>query len=146
VDPGHVVGAVVDGWGRPIAGRKIVLGGRSTVSDESGEFTVDGVGARYDVIVGDPDGATVTVYRGLSRRDPRLAHSPGQRPVPNCSATIDGSITAATPAPPPPTSVEQTMARAAGAMEAETVVDFFGPEASVRHATRAADRCWARSR
>jgi hypothetical protein len=70
-----VVGAVVDfTTTRPFSGRSVVIAGQRTTTDDHGKFTVSNVGATYDAIVADPDGSAISMYRGLTRRDPLLPH------------------------------------------------------------------------
>jgi hypothetical protein len=72
---GRVAGRVVERWlGRPLAGRTVVIGGASVVTDERGAFFVSGVPASYDATVIDPNHAAISVFRGLHRRDPLLVH------------------------------------------------------------------------
>jgi hypothetical protein len=71
----RVDGRVVDLWSRqPLAGRLVAIGPSRAITDAAGRFTLDGVAARYDAVVVEPDRASASVYRGLRRRDPLLVH------------------------------------------------------------------------
>ena len=91
---GSVSGTVVDRTtSRPLAGRKVVIGSNIVSTNAEGHFTVANAPAVYDAIVVDPDGATVSVYLGLTRRDPLLAHQPSD--VSDASGNevkIEGSV------------------------------------------------------
>src|SRR5262245_48088047 len=76
-NPGGISGTVLErSWLRPLAGRIVVAGGRWTTTDLEGRFVLDGVGPVYDVGVLDPDRSVLTLYEGVSRRDPVLVHEP----------------------------------------------------------------------
>jgi hypothetical protein len=59
---------------RPLAGRSVSIGLRRTQTDANGRFTIAKAPAIYDVVVVDPDGSMISVYRGVRRRDPILSH------------------------------------------------------------------------
>jgi hypothetical protein len=74
----EIAGKVVDFVSkRPLAGRTVFTSGSSTsvTTDANGAFSVSEAPPLYDAIVVDPDGTTVSVFRGLTRRDPVLPHA-----------------------------------------------------------------------
>lgn len=90
--------AVAIGWGRGVAGRRVEIGGQSVITDRDGAFEFDSVPAAYDVVVSEPDGLGLSVYYGLSRRDPVLSHDATYDPTldaPTRSASISGSLSGA---------------------------------------------------
>jgi hypothetical protein len=68
-----VRGIVIGSWGA-LAGRTVAIGAQSTVTSPSGLFTIDQAPSSYDVTILEPDGSLVSVYSGLTRRDPVLVH------------------------------------------------------------------------
>jgi hypothetical protein len=59
----------------PLGGRTVVSNGTRTTTDPiNGEFGFDCSTTPYDLVIVDPDGSTVSVYRGLARHDPVLLH------------------------------------------------------------------------
>lgn len=96
-----VMGTVVDAvTSRPLAGRVVYVSGRMTTTGVDGRFSVDVAGTAYDATVVDPDGSTISMYRGLHRRDPRLAHRRSSVPdVTANSATVAGSLSGGTSYP-----------------------------------------------
>jgi hypothetical protein len=83
----------------PLVGFAVWLGAQKRPSDSAGKFTFDGAPARYDLMIVDPDGAAISIYRGLTRRDPLLAHEPSPSfsdPLPGAagvsSAGISGTL------------------------------------------------------
>jgi hypothetical protein len=90
-DPQAIVGVVVDfSTSRPLAGRRVSVSGRRTTTNQDGAFTVPAAPSIYDVVVVDPDGLSASIYRGLSRRDPVLGHTPSSVP----DATARSSLVA----------------------------------------------------
>ncbi len=74
-----VSGVVVDElehW--PLSGRSVQIGEQRALTDEQGRFRIPHVPAQYDVRVSEADGSWVTLYRGVARRDPLLAHHSAQ--------------------------------------------------------------------
>jgi hypothetical protein len=59
---------------RPLFGRTISIGTAHTRSDERGAFELNNASPVYDLTIVDADGATISVYQGLTRRDPVLLH------------------------------------------------------------------------
>ena len=73
--PGRVRGHVQRPDGSPIIGRVVHLGNRRTVAtDKDGAFVLDGVPGTYELWIDHEKEGTVTVYRGLTRRNPKLQH------------------------------------------------------------------------
>jgi len=71
-----VAGAVLSASsGQGFAGRRVVIANESTVTDNVGRFSFPDVTGSYDLIVVEPGGWNVSIYYGLSRRDPMLSHS-----------------------------------------------------------------------
>jgi len=58
----------------PLAGRVVEISGKRAVTDEAGRFSIEGVAATYDAFVSHEDGSWVSLYRGMSRRDPVFSH------------------------------------------------------------------------
>jgi hypothetical protein len=70
-DYGPIDGTVVDREKfEPLAGQTIVVGAERTTSDARGRFTFQRVPGVYDLTVVDARGTMVSMYKGLSRRDP----------------------------------------------------------------------------
>ncbi len=73
----------------------IAVGGRQTSTDQTGAFSLSSVPATYDLSVIDKDGAKVTLFLGLSRRDPVVAHPAwqgGQRAALARGASVSGHL------------------------------------------------------
>jgi hypothetical protein len=100
---GPVVGRVVAiGWGRALPGRTVVIEGHRTTTDRSGSFTFDMVPARYDAYVVEPDERQLSIYYGLTRRDPILSHvatSESTLDEPPYSAAVSGTLLGEFPFP-----------------------------------------------
>jgi hypothetical protein len=100
---GPVSGTVLSALeGQSFPGRKVVIGAQSTVTDGSGKFSFGQVAGTYDVIVVEPGGWNVSVYYGLTKRDPILSHSGGggsSLDTPMQSVSITGTLTADFPFP-----------------------------------------------
>lgn len=85
---------------RPLSGRTVVVGSSltsgdraQTITDERGEFALPRPTGVYDAAVIEPDGSAVTVYQGLSRRDPLLAHRWARTfPVTTRLAKVSGNV------------------------------------------------------
>ena len=75
VGAGAISGIVVNHQGVRLPGQIVAVGGRRTTSDGEGRFSLADVPATYDLIVAKPDGDLVTIYQGISRRDPRVVHT-----------------------------------------------------------------------
>ncbi len=87
-----IVGTVLDfGTFRPLADRRVSIGSRTATTDGQGRFTLIDIPATYDVVVRDREGSTISVYRGLSRRDPVLPHK-GLPPPATQTATVRGDV------------------------------------------------------
>jgi hypothetical protein len=63
-----------------VADRKIVVGSQQTTTDQTGAFSLSDVPATYDLSVIEKDGAQVSLFLGLSRRDPVVAQAEWQGP------------------------------------------------------------------
>jgi hypothetical protein len=99
IDGGEPVRGTVlgTGSGYSFPGRKVVIGAQSTVTDVGGRFSFEQVAETYDVIVVEPGGWNVSVYYGLTRRDPILSDSGGggsSLDSPAQSVSITGTLTA----------------------------------------------------
>lgn len=71
---GNVSGVVVDAaTHRPLAGRAVHIGAATAVTDADGRFQLDAE-APFDVVVVEPDGATISLYLGLTQEQLRLPH------------------------------------------------------------------------
>jgi hypothetical protein len=103
--PPGLVGTVVDfATARPLVGREVRVGIQTARTDLNGTFALPDVGAVYDVIVVDPDGTSVSVYQGLSRRDPVLPHRRSSVPDPiSSTASVSGDLSGGGPYPLGPT-------------------------------------------
>jgi hypothetical protein len=66
--------------GRPISDRTVTIDRTSTTTASDGTFSLPAP-TDYDVTIVDPDGSTMSVYRGLTRRDPHLLHKPSASSV-----------------------------------------------------------------
>jgi hypothetical protein len=92
--------AASEGYAFP--GRKVVIGSQSSVTDSVGRFSFEQVTGTYDVMVVEPGGWRVSVYYGLTKRDPILSHggsgSSSLDPLMQ-SASITGTLTANFPFP-----------------------------------------------
>jgi len=78
-----------------------MIGGQAGTTGDDGSFSIENVSSPYDAVVADPEGANVSVYYGLARRDPILWYSPGNtlkgQPLPK--AHISGVISGAFASP-----------------------------------------------
>jgi hypothetical protein len=94
-DSMDVHGSVVDlVTSRPLAGRAVVISGARTTTDDNGLFQLTSVPAVYDVTVVDPDGSTVSIYQGLTIRNPVLPHAGVE--TPSAMASLVGSVAGGT--------------------------------------------------
>ena len=78
---GPVRGMVLDKQGRPLPDQIVAVGAEKTTTDGEGRFALPKMPAGYDLIVASPGGTHVTVFQGLTRRDPIVVHD-GPRPKP----------------------------------------------------------------
>jgi len=86
-----VTGVLVDLiTARPLLGRTVVIGGQSVTTDADGQFAVPAVDVPYQALVVEPDGLAVSVYEGLTRRDPVLAHQ--GTAIREYGATVQGDV------------------------------------------------------
>jgi hypothetical protein len=75
-----VRGIVVDGaTGRPLAGLIVAATGERAQTDAHGSFTLAAQPDVYDLVVADRDHRSVSIYRRLGQRQPRLVHGPAAR-------------------------------------------------------------------
>ncbi len=73
---GPVTGAILSTWGgHGFPGRQVIIGNQSTVTDSVGGFSFEQVAETYDVVMVEPGGWDVSVYYGLTKRDPILSDS-----------------------------------------------------------------------
>lgn len=94
----RVDGRVVDLWGhQPLAGWLVAIGSLRAITDRAGRFTLDGVPARYDAVVVEPDRASASLYRGLRRRDPLLVHRSLPKSEGTHVADIVGTLSGGSP-------------------------------------------------
>lgn len=71
----RVDGSVVEGIYRVgLPGRTVVIGNRQTTTRDDGTFSIEAASSKYDALVVEPDRRYVTIYYGLTRRDPVLTH------------------------------------------------------------------------
>jgi hypothetical protein len=97
-DDRRVTGLVVEDWlGRPLARRTVVIGDQTTVTDGNGAFSFTGIPAVYDVAVLDPDRTSISLYRGVRRRDPRLVHRSRVGGDETRVAEVSGTLTGGAP-------------------------------------------------
>jgi hypothetical protein len=89
---GAISGIVFNHQGVRLPGQIVAVGGRRTTSDGEGRFSLADVPATYDLMVAKPDGDLVTIYQGISRRDPRVVHTALHEPPPGHRAQIVGSL------------------------------------------------------
>ena len=73
-----VRGRFLGTWAAGVADRTIVVGSQQTSTDQTGAFSLSDVPATYDLSVIEKDGARVSLFLGLSRRDPVVAHAEWQ--------------------------------------------------------------------
>ena len=115
----HVAGQVIGVLGNPAPGLTVSIGEQSTVTDEAGRFSLDGVSAPYSVTAFSVASNEAVVYQGLTRTDPTILW---RRPVgpldrgAQVAGTIDGGIPVST----------------AGS---QTLVVFSSPEAKTQATT-----------
>lgn len=92
---GAVVGTVMALWGDGVAGRKVTVAGQTTVTGPGGTFHLSDAPPVYDVVVAEPDESFLSVYRGVTRRDPVLTHAAEYRSTwdgPTAKASISGVL------------------------------------------------------
>jgi hypothetical protein len=89
----RITGKVVDAaTGRGLAGRTVALAGKKATTNVSGAFGLDIVADSYDVVVTDPDGASVSIFKGLTRREILLPHLPSPNETDAKGATVRGAL------------------------------------------------------
>jgi len=87
--------------GRPLAGRRVVVGSSLTKRAPVTETDADGffefvVSGAYQALVIDPDGSTISFYQGLTGSEPVLVHYPspddsgGERKVAKVTGSLSG--------------------------------------------------------
>jgi hypothetical protein len=84
----------------PLAGRIIVIGDQKTTTDQDGRFALDDVEPFYDLFISEPDRSTVSIYEGLSRRDPLVVHEPKLGSVRPGTASVYGTAVSQAPRTP----------------------------------------------
>jgi hypothetical protein len=88
----NVTGQVLDGFGQPLSGRTVLVGGTATTTDANGQFTAK-VSTPYDVVIIEPSPEKVaTVYAQLTRTDPKLLDI-GANASSTRNASVGGAIT-----------------------------------------------------
>jgi hypothetical protein len=70
--PDTVAGVVVRTDGPPMPGILVASAGAQVTTDEHGRFALSGLGRDYSLTLVDAERARVTIYQGLTRRDPIL--------------------------------------------------------------------------
>lgn len=88
-----VSGTIVDfTTDRRLSGRSVWIGTQSVTTDANGAFTLPAPPV-YDAIVVDPDGSSISIYRGITRRDPVLPHQPSAtQPGPSNASSVSGDL------------------------------------------------------
>jgi hypothetical protein len=94
-----VTGTVVDKDARPLPRQLVFEGGRGFHTDVDGRFTLPDVPGRYDLTILTPSEGLVTIYRGLSRRDPTLRHDLDRRLPWVHKAKVSGVVSGGGPYP-----------------------------------------------
>ena len=93
---GRVQGRVLKSWLWSANGRRVHLKNHEPATiGRDGEFSFDHVPAQYELWVDHEGEAPVTVYRGLTRRDPVIIHSPSfvtSLDEPQRKTTISGIV------------------------------------------------------
>jgi hypothetical protein len=90
---GPVKGRVLSSWYWSPSGRYVHLKDHdAVVIGKDGAFSFDGVPAPYEVWIGDFGNRQITVYRGVTRRDPLLMHGVGAEDQPERKATVHGIL------------------------------------------------------
>jgi hypothetical protein len=89
-----VRGVVVDlDTGRPLPNRTVSVHDESAATDAAGTFALHARTIPFDVVVTEPDGAAISVYRGVTSGALTLVHSPsGDAPAPEKSADLQGNL------------------------------------------------------
>lgn len=74
---GRIDGIVQDDGAMRLPRQIVSIGAHRTVSDGDGRFSIvgEGISVPYDLLVASPGGDHVTLYQGLTRRDPLVTHS-----------------------------------------------------------------------
>lgn len=97
-----VAGTVVSSSGTGVNGATVAIGSQHTTTDASGAFSLSGVTAPYDAVLIVPFGTrnAVTVFKGLTRTDPKLFALlvPG---TPQHSGTVSGTVSGGDSLPEP---------------------------------------------
>jgi hypothetical protein len=99
-DPGIVVGRLLDSTsGGPLRRWTVAMGDERKGTDADGGFSFAGVPPLYDVVILDPDGSSIAIYKGLTRRDPLLLAGQGDsdggassEPPPVLLSPADGEV------------------------------------------------------
>jgi len=71
---GRITGRVLRAWGSPMEARVIHVNGHRAATRKDGAFDIGGVSGTYDLWIEHDREERVTVYRGLTRRNPLLEH------------------------------------------------------------------------
>jgi len=117
-----VAGTVVNTIGAGVNGATVAIGSQHTSTDASGAFSLSGVTAPYDAVVIVPVGPrnVVTVYKGLTRTDPKLFAILVSATPPH-NGTVSGGVSGGDPLP----AATDNTAVAWGSPEV-TKTSFFG--------------------
>lgn len=96
----RVTALVVDESGRPHAGYRIDVDGRTGTSDDEGRVVFDDVPESYDAAYVSESKKNVTLWQGLTRRDPVFEIVPGGP----YTVSVEGSVSGVVDLPLPPGS------------------------------------------
>jgi hypothetical protein len=89
----EVRGVVVDiATGRPLADRTVTMGGDSVVTDGDGAFVAEPASTPFDIAVAEPDGTTLSLFVGVTRRDLVLVHTVSTALPASNVATVRGTL------------------------------------------------------
>ena len=96
----NVAGTVVSTSGSGVNGATVAIGSQHTTTDATGAFSLSGVTAPYDAVVIVPFGSrnAVTVFKGLTRSDPKLFALLIAGTAPH-NGTVSGSVSGGDPLP-----------------------------------------------
>ena len=92
---GPVTGTVVamsGGRAQPVPGQTVRTGSHTAVTDADGRFTLSDVPARYDLTIVNRGHSVVTIYQGLTRRDPIVVHAVNMPGGGRHHALIEGKL------------------------------------------------------
>ncbi|HUM14041.1 MAG TPA: carboxypeptidase-like regulatory domain-containing protein [Myxococcaceae bacterium] len=95
-----VAGRVVGVLGNGLSGATVAIGGRTTLTDADGRFSISGVTPPYDLAIVSPGNPPMAgLYRGLTRPDPTLVFLFFITPGDANSGVVSGRISGGDPIP-----------------------------------------------